>query len=364
MTGAEQLDLLASIRPAELADAQVFDAFAGPGGWDEGAKIVGLDGGFVGVELDRFASATAVAAGHRRLTADVQSVEPWMLAGMRGCVVSSPCPTFSDSGKRTGRGIDYQVVLDVITHVGSEECRCSWEQIERELDVVADPRTALAAQTIRLAMLMPDVEWLAFEQVPAAEYMFEDIAAELFAAGWESADVMTIEANDFGLPVRRKRVFLVARRYLPLGYRPGVAAEDRYVQHPGCAPVIAAPTMAEALSWEAGHRMRTRGNRRTSGGNLFRCDGPAWCLTEKARSWTRDQDGLRLTAAEAGLLQGFRADYPWQGSRSRQFLQAADVVCPPVAAAVLGYVNGIQWQQPVADYLTKLYRDRRSIDAA
>lgn len=39
--------------------------------------------------------------------------------------------------------------------------------------------------------------------------------------------------------------------------------------------------------------------------------------------------------AETGLLQGFPASYPWQGSRTSQFKQSGDVVAPPVAAAVL-----------------------------
>lgn len=41
------------------------------------------------------------------------------------------------------------------------------------------------------------------------------------------------------------------------------------------------------------------------------------------------------------MLNGFRADYPWQGSRSSQFQQVADVVAPPVAALILGAVWGV-----------------------
>ena len=337
----------------------VLSGFAGPGGWEEGAKILGIHDRILGVELDHQASAAGIAAGHRRLTADIRSIDPTTMRGVKGCLLSSPCPPWSAGAgaKQTAVSIDYQVVLDVVTHLGSEECGCSWDDIERELDVVVDPRTALAAQLIRFALLAPDVEWLAFEQVPAAEYLFEDIAAELFSWGWESADVFTLDAQQLGMPVRRKRVFLVARRYRPLGYNGSVRrATDaaRYVQHPASVAPVVGPTMAEVLGWNPGHRVRTRGNRKATGGNFFSADGPSWCMTEKARTWERD-DGLRLTAQEAGLLQGFRANYPWAGSRTRQFHQLADVVCPPVAAAVLGYVNGIDWQQPVADYLDALY---------
>jgi DNA (cytosine-5)-methyltransferase 1 len=46
-------------------------------------------------------------------------------------------------------------------------------------------------------------------------------------------------------------------------------------------------------------------------------------------------EALRLTVEQAGVLQGFPADYPWQGSRSRQFRQVGNAVCPPLAARVL-----------------------------
>jgi DNA (cytosine-5)-methyltransferase 1 len=44
---------------------------------------------------------------------------------------------------------------------------------------------------------------------------------------------------------------------------------------------------------------------------------------------------VRLSVAQTGVLQGFRADYPWHGSRSRQLRQVGNAVCPPLAARVL-----------------------------
>lgn len=56
-------------------------------------------------------------------------------------------------------------------------------------------------------------------------------------------------------------------------------------------------------------------------------------------SGSRD-DAVRIAVEEAGVLQGFRADYPWQGSRSRCFLQIGNAVCPPLARLVVSGVAG------------------------
>jgi DNA (cytosine-5)-methyltransferase 1 len=46
-------------------------------------------------------------------------------------------------------------------------------------------------------------------------------------------------------------------------------------------------------------------------------------------------DAVRISVEEAAVLQGFRADYPWQGSRSRRFIQIGNAVCPPLARLVV-----------------------------
>ncbi|WP_216636659.1 hypothetical protein [Arthrobacter sp. OY3WO11] len=65
-----------------------------------------------------------------------------------------------------------------------------------------------------------------------------------------------------------------------------------------------------------------------------RTSGVGWLLVP------RESDGARLTSSDAGVLNGFPAGFPWSGSRSRQFLQAANVVAPQVAAALLAEVAG------------------------
>jgi DNA (cytosine-5)-methyltransferase 1 len=337
--------------------------FAGPGGVDAGAALLGLD--VHGWDLDVDACTTAAAAGYTRTQGSVTDLDPDAMRGVTGAVITPPCPTFSTAGRRTGRD-DMPRLLDALTllgdsqagHVGSDS---EWRAAAAS---VQDPRSALVCEALRFALRLPHLQWLVCEQVPAVAPLWREIAAEIACVGdFDHAAVITIAAEALGVASRRTRTFLLVSRHWPpvldglpicSGWQTGRWTPPVELL-PQTGAAFPSPTMADVLGWPIGERVNTRGNRKTSGGNEFSADGPSWCLTEKARTWHRVSDGTRLTPTDAGLLVGFPADYPWQGARSKQFLQAADVVAPPVAAAVIGACLGLDWQTPVRDYLARIY---------
>lgn len=338
--------------------------FAGPGGIDMGARILGLTTPAHGYDIDPDACTTATTAGFHRTQGSVLDLDPDTIHQATAATITPPCPPFSRSG--LGKGLtDFPAIRNALTLLGDNFAgMVPDDAYTAALAEMNDPRSSLLVETLRFAFRLPNVQWIVAEQVPAVAPIWQEISAELaMAANWIHLAVLTIAAQDLGVASSRTRTFLIATRHhmpdltgLPMRslWSTGRWAPPRH-EIPPAADRFPTTSMAAALGWPTGERINTRGNRRTSGGNEFTADAPSWCLTSKARSWKRVSDGTHLTAAQAGLLTGFPADYPWSGSRSKQFLQAADVVSPPVAAAVLGATLGLDWQQPVRDYLNRIY---------
>ncbi|MGS2645918.1 hypothetical protein [Streptosporangium sp. G12] len=342
----------------------ILDLFAGPGGVDMGARILDLNQPIHGYDIDADACATATAAGFLRTRASVTDLNPDDFSGTTIAVITPPCPPFSRGG--LGKGLDdFPAIRAALTLLGDYFASMVTEHAYLEaIAELHDRRSALVVETLRFAFLLPDVQVVIAEQVPGVLPLWQEVGAELAAtANWIDLAVLTVAAEDLGVASNRTRTFLIAcRNYAPdltgLPMR-SLWTTGRFAaprdELPPAGHIFPVTTMAAALDWPAGERINTRGQRRTSGGNEFSADKTAWCLTSKARSWKRVSDGAQLTDSEAGLLVGFPADYPWQGSRSKRFLQSADVVSPVVAAAVLGTALGVEWEQPIRDYLAAIY---------
>ncbi|NYV73246.1 DNA cytosine methyltransferase [Streptomyces sp. UH6] len=123
----------------------------------------------------------------------------------------------------------------------------------------------------------------------------------------------------------------------------GGARENRPANGP-------APTFtAEAHRWSWALRNNNQANatiRAASepAGTLFfghRSNECVWVATPDPHQPQADDDGpeppnpIRITAAEAGVLQTFPADYPWQGNKSQQFTQIGNAVPPLLAGHLL-----------------------------
>jgi DNA (cytosine-5)-methyltransferase 1 len=355
----------------------IVDLFAGPRGWTEGLTQLGLAD--VGLEIDADAARTSHAAGHATIQCDVTQYPTAPFASPRVRVIGSPvCTPYSQAGKQKG-------VTD-LPHVHQAVHDLAHGRDTRAVLATSckDKKSILAAEPMRwLYDLRP--EWVCLEQVPGVLPLWKQYAGVLRGWGY-STWTGVLNAADWGVPQTRKRAILIASRVRSVTAPAPTHGERTEVDLFGESrlPWV---TMADTLGLEPGLWVRTRGERKTSGGNEWPCDEPARTLTEKARSWWVLRQGKRSNAtvrrldqpagtlvaghsrhdyvwvkvdghddlekrplllAEAAVLQSFRADHPFHGSESRRFLQIANAVPPRLAAHVLSAATGIPVPAPAA----------------
>ncbi len=125
----------------------------------------------------------------------------------------------------------------------------------------------------------------------------------------------------------------------------GSARQGSRKTHPMATP---APTSsAEVNRWSWSLRSNNQANatvRRADepAGTLFvghRANECTWVAEPAVTTPGREQlpvpEAIRITAQEAGVLQSFPADYPWQGNKGQQFSQIGNAVPPRLAAHLL-----------------------------
>lgn len=328
----------------------ILDLFAGPGGWDEGLRLLGREDDAVGLEWDEAACLTRAAAGHRTIRTDISRYPTSPFRDrVEGLIASPPCQDFSMAGKRAGRaGAKGQLIDDVPRWV--EDLR---------------------------------PEWIACEQVPPALEVWHEFA-RLFRSWGYRAWSGILNAADFGVPQTRRRAFLIASHSVVNPPEPTHAQDPQPGLFGDLLPWV---SMAEALGWpdeweanalrgagmierygerrsrplsEPALTVRANGGSNASPGwvvntgrdwkpggsredaQVVPLEDPAPTVDGKGR-WhlvQRSDRAIRLEIPEVLVLQGFRTDYPVQGSKTKQFEQVGNAVPPPLAAAVLSSVIG------------------------
>lgn len=273
---------------------KIIDPFAGAGGWAEGLWMLGMSA--LGIETDEWACATARAAGHECLQADVAAFDPGSLAPVWGIVGSPPCQAYSSACKGLSRQ-DKPLVIAC-----AHELAAGTDSRRQRLSECQDTRSLLTIEPLRYVLVLRP-RWVALEQVPAVLELWSVSAGLLSMHGYHTT-VGVLSAERYGVPQTRKRAFLIASLDGPLelpppthrSYNPrrcGEMPDDEA----GLLPWV---SMAQALGWQTSdqvgfpRRNDTPSNQPAKGdtGTHRARDRrsacrPASTLTARTRSWTR-----------------------------------------------------------------------------
>lgn len=343
----------------------IVEGFGGPGGW--AVALRQRRALHVGMELEWNACATRNAAGHPTLQCDVTAYPTAPFRGrITGKVDSPMCTPYSRAGK--GLGIEDQPLvaqaIDDLAHG-----RDTRQQIKT---ACADPLSILSAEPMRWHYdLRP--EWIVMEQVPDVLPLWEQYAEILTSWGY-SVRIDVLNAADYGVPQTRRRAVLAASRTRAVVWPEPTHYDPKKGLRFWGTPWV---SMAEALGWDDGLIVNTRGERSTPGGNEFPADGPSQVVTGRSRSWWVLRNGnqpraavrrldepaptmafghnaarvewvlmpdgrerRQLSVEEAAILQSFPTAYPFKGSRTARFRQVGNAVPPMLAAIVVNAAAG------------------------
>jgi len=332
--------------PPSSAGLRMVDLFAGPGGLDLAAEVLGIKS--IGVELDASACRTREAAGLETEPADVRDRDPEhpRLVGRQILAGGPPCQTFTVAGNGVGRRALEHVLKFVQRLVNREDP----ETIKAALKSF-DQRTGLVLEPLRWALRAIDLPGLApyeaivLEQVPAVLPVWEAYAEALKAEGY-AVDHGILHTEEFGVPQTRRRAVLIARwqkkhvalpepthhRYRKGAGRPsGDLVRQPWVAMEDVLPHRRRPPFRVISNYGTGGDPKARGRRRS-------CEPSATVTGKISRNRIviddeSERELPRFTESEAGVLQSFPAAYPWSGQAIAQ--QIGNAVPPRLGMHIL-----------------------------
>lgn len=331
-------------------DFHIVDLFAGPGGLDMAATILGIPS--TGIEWDANAVTTRVAAGLRTIRGDVRSYGPEHFPEANVLAGGPPCQSFTVAGSGAGR----RALDDVLKFVQRLVDRDARANIDADLADMGDERTGLVLEPLRWALSAIDdaglrpYDAIVLEQVPAALPVWEAYGAALADEGYSVAHGI-LHTEEFGVPQTRRRAILVARRDGRTAALPA-PTHQRYrkgAPRPSGDLVLRSWVAMEDVLTERRAPFRVVSNYGTGGDPKLRgrrrsCE-PAATVTGKVsrnRIVTDDakEDDLpRLSTSEAGQLQTFPKLFPWSGGDISQ--QIGNAVPPRLGVHVLSAALGL-----------------------
>lgn len=299
----------------KLAD----DLFAGAGGWDVGARGLGIESR--GIELMSDAVKTRDAAGLCTIHDDVWSFVPDGRAS--GLIGSPPCQAYTVTGSGAGRA-----ALDEVLSLIDIDLLTSKNFLEKARELHEDDRVTLVLTPLYFALNYENYQWLALEQVTPVLPVWESCATVLKELGWSTVTGV-VNSYDYGVPQTRKRAVLLASRDKDVSL-PVCSSERLAIQD-----VVSLP--ASVTHQESNYSGGWRDGKRVLG--MRELSEPSFTITSKVHKWVHNTgERTRLSIREAGILQSFPEDFPWQGVLTSQYLQAGNAVPPKLATALLSEV--------------------------